>query len=346
MRLLNNKVYTKDLDYVLAQHDFSPLNGKSVLVTGATGLIGSAIVDLLLRYSEYQENDIRIYIAARSAEKVEERFGMCDYLQYMPYDALKPVNFDFHTDFIIHAASNASPDAYMKDPVGTMMSNFLGLDNLLRYGLQCKAEKTVYISSSEVYGRKDSAGAYSEMDYGFVDLLNARSSYPMGKRASETLCASYAAQYGSSFSIARPGHVYGPTATTRDKRVSSAFAYLSAKGQDITMKSEGTQLRSYCYCVDCASAVLQILLYGRNGEAYNISNSSSVITIRRMAEILADAGNVQLLFELPSAAEKAAFNPMDNSSLTSDKLESIGWKGLFTAEEGLSHTVNILKSFL
>ena len=112
------------------------------------------------------------------------------------------------------------------------------------------------------------------------------------------------------------------------------------------MKSAGTQLRSYCYCVDCASAILQILLYGRNGEAYNISNSSSVITIRRMAEILADAGNVQLLFEIPSAAEKAAFNPMDNSSLTSEKLESLGWKGLFTAEEGLSHTVNILKSFL
>ena len=146
--------------------------------------------------------------------------------------------------------------------------------------------------------------------------------------------------------IVRPGHIYGPTATESDNRVSSAWAYDVARGKDIVMKSDGTQIRSYCHCLDSASAILKVLLKGENRHAYNISNPDSVINIRQMAELLAKSAGVQLKMELPTEEEKKGFNPMSNSSLDSTELLALGWKGLFSAEQGFSHTVEILKEII
>ena len=157
------------------------------------------------------------------------------------------------------------------------------------------------------------------------------------------MCASYQSEYGVQFNVVRLGHIYGPSATKSDKRVSSDFAYKAAVGENLTMKSEGKQIRSYCYSLDCASAILSVLIDGNAGEAYNISNPNSIINIRQMAEVLSAAGGVDLILDIPTQSEAAAFNPMDNSSLDSTKLEGLGWEGVFTAEEGLSHTVRILK---
>ena len=176
-----------------------------------------------------------------------------------------------------------------------------------------------------------------------MDILAVRSAYPMGKRAAETLCVGYASQYGVDVSIVRPGHIYGPTAQNSDNRVSSAFARQAAKGENIVMKSAGTQMRSYCHCIDCATATLAVLTRGQSGQAYNISNKNSIITIRQMAEMIARHASVELIMDLPSDAEKAAFNPMDNSSLNSEKLESLGWQGQFDAETGFDHTIRTLK---
>ncbi len=143
--------------------------------------------------------------------------------------------------------------------------------------------------------------------------------------------------------IVRPGHIYGPTASEKDIRVSSAWAYAAANGQDIVMKSDGAQIRSYCYCLDCASAILKVLIDGENLKAYNISNSDSVISIREMAELLAKASGVKLKMELPTETEKKRFNPMNNSSLDSTELYRLGWRGLFDAERGFSHTIKIIK---
>ena len=143
--------------------------------------------------------------------------------------------------------------------------------------------------------------------------------------------------------IVRPGHIYGPTANESDNRVSSMWPFAVAKGEDIIMKSEGLQIRSYCYCLDCASAIITVLLRGRSATAYNISNPDSIISIRELAEQLAESADVNLRIELPTKEERKSFNPMSNSSLDSTELIKIGWKGLFDAKKGLSHTVSILK---
>jgi nucleoside-diphosphate-sugar epimerase len=231
----------------------------------------------------------------------------------------------------------------IKEPVETMLSNFLGMKYLLDYAKQVGAKRILYISSSEVYGKKENSEPFREDEYGAIDLLNPRNSYSIGKRAAETLCASYAAEYEIESVIVRPGHIYGPTASPQDNRVSSAWAYAAARGEDIVMKSDGAQLRSYCYCLDCAAAMLKVLLRGENVHAYNISNPESIITIRQMGEILAKAGQVKLIREEAGEEEKKGFNPMSNSSLESKNLQGLGWQGLFDAETGLRHTVTILR---
>ena len=348
MSIYNSKQWFDDLDLVLSTiPELSEFEGHSILITGAGGLICSAVADLLFRYHETNGSTFPIYLGARSEEKIRSRFGPYAsqrYFHFLPYDAETELNnFPPDLNYIIHGASNASPDRIVKEPVETMASNFNGLKNLLDYSRTQHARRLLYISSSEVYGRKENNSPYQENEYGYIDLLNPRNSYSVGKRAAETLCASYAAEYGVDSVIVRPGHIYGPTAGQHDRRVSSTWAYDAAAGRDIVMKSDGAQLRSYCHCLDCASAILKVLLTGKSGHAYNISNPDSVISIRQMAEILSAEADVPLRMEFPSEAERKAFNPMSNSSLESSCLQKLGWRGCFDAETGFAHTVQILR---
>ena len=348
MNICDCKQWLADLDETAAQlPELETLAGKSVLVTGCTGLICSAVVDVLVRWNETHEGKIVILAAGRDESKVKSRFPACgrnDWFLFVPYDATAAaLALELPCDYIIHGASNASPNKIVREPVETMLSNFVGLKALLDYAREKGARRVLYISSSEVYGKKDGNKPFRTDEYGYIDLLKARNSYSVGKRAAETLCASYADEYGVESVIVRPGHIYGPTAAESDNRVSSAWAYAVARGEDIVMKSDGAQIRSYCYCLDSASAILKVLLCGENVHAYNISNPDSIITIRQMAEILAEAAGVELRMELPTEAEKKGFNPMSNSSLDSGELLALGWKGIFTAERGFSHTVAVIR---
>ena len=348
MNIYNSALWRADLDETIAAlPELEELSGKAVLITGCTGLIGSALTDSLIRWNETHNGKIRVFAAGRDTRKVETRFqpyAYADWFRAVPYDASAADNaFDFSCNYIVHAASNAYPGMIVKEPVETMLSNFLGLKCLLDYARVHHVKRVLYVSSSEVYGQKESSQPYRETDYGYVELLNPRSSYPMGKRAAETLCAAYAAEYGTDSVIVRPGHIYGPTASPLDNRVSSAWAYAAAREEDIVMKSDGAQIRSYCYCLDCASAMLTVLLRGETVRAYNISNPDSIITIRQMAELLTKAAGVALRMEAPTEAERKGFNPMSNSSLDSESLLKLGWKGIFNAERGFAHTVEILR---
>lgn len=351
MTIYYDKQWEEDLDLVIDNlPDLSLLEGKSVMITGAAGLICSSIVDIIFRYNDTHQCPIHIYAAGRWIEEMEIRFGDLihrDDFTFVVYDASKTDNeLSVACDYIIHGASNAFPGLIVKEPVETMLSNFTGMKYLLDFAKEQGTRRVLYISSSEVYGRKDTEDPFMEDQYGFIDLLNPRNSYSVGKRAAETLCASYAAEYGVESVIVRPGHIYGPTASPHDNRVSSAWAYDAASGRDIVMKSDGAQIRSYCYCLDCASAILKVLISGDNMHAYNISNPASIISIKEMAQILADKGHVNLVMETASEEEKKGFNPMSNSSLNSDGLLSLGWKGLFDAETGFSHTVSILRRIM
>lgn len=349
--LYDSELWIEDIDKVIKViPELDTMTRKSVMITGAAGLVCSSIVDILFRYNDTHEEKIQILAAGRWLEEMQVRFheliNRPDF-HFVEYDASKTDNvIGVHADYIIHGASNAAPAMIVKEPVETMLSNFLGIKYLLDYAKEQDTKRLLYISSSEVYGEKEGNEPYREGQYGFIDLLKPRNSYSVGKRAAETLCASYANEYGVECLIVRPGHIYGPTASPHDNRVSSAWAYSVARGEDIVMKSDGAQIRSYCYCLDCASAMLKVLLSGENGHAYNISNPDSIISIKEMAQILAKSAGVELRMELPTDEERKGFNPMSNSSLESTSLLELGWSGCFDAETGFSHTVAILKEIV
>ncbi len=322
------------------------LKNTKILITGAGGLICSALVDYFMQLNKKYGFHIDVYAAGRYREKLEKRFEYWineSTFHFFQYDAIEPLNTELSFDYVIHGASNANPGIYLVQPVETMLANFIGMNNLLDHVKKTGKGRVLYISSSEVYGKKTTREAYDETDYNFVDILNPRACYPSSKRAAETLCASYHKEYGLDYVIVRPGHIYGPTMTDSDNRASSQFPRDVKAGKDIVMKSAGTQLRSYCYVLDCVSGIVAVLLKGKSGEAYNISNRESVVTIREMAEAFAKTAGQRVVFEISTSEENASFNLMDNSSLTGEKLEALGWKGKFDLWKGVQRTLDSIE---
>lgn len=341
-----SKAYWGDLERTLAANDQEPLRGKSVLVTGATGLIGTAVLDLLIWLNEREGYGMRLLAASRSAEAVRERFAPYsgrDYFGATAYDALEPVRIGEGADYVVCAAGNSHPESIGREPVETMLANLRGAYNLLEYARERQCGRFLFVSSSEAYGRKGDDRPYGEGDYGYVDLLNPRACYPSAKRAAETLCAAYRAEYGIDFVIVRPGHVYGPTQTDGDSRASAQFLRAAARGEAVVLKSAGMQMRSYCHCLDCASAILAVLARGEAGEAYNISNPDSVVRIADFARACASAAGVALRGGEPTEEERARYNMMENSALDSAKLARLGWKGVWDAESGIMESIRILR---
>lgn len=322
------------------------LKKSTLLITGATGMICSTIVEMLLDANINDDANIKLIIAGRSKERVEKRFS--NYMEgkdfrFVEFDSLKPLQFDEYVDYIIHGASNANPGVYAVKPVETLIGNLNGTNSLLELAKSVKAKRMLYISSSEVYGRKEETSPFREDDYCFVDILNPRACYPSSKRAAETLCASYIDEYSVDCVIVRPGHIYGPQITEADNRATAQFTRNVLKGENIVLKSAGQQLRSYCYTEDCATAILTVLAKGNCGQAYNISNKNSIVSIRQIAEAFADYAGAKVVFENPTDFEAKGNNLMDNSSLDAAKLEGLGWKAKYSLEEGVKKTIDLMK---
>ena len=340
--LLDNLAYRAALGLVAESAPDLSIFKRGILVTGASGLVGSAVVDLLLYMRGIGAFGGRVIAAGRSVTRLMERFGDKDGLSFAEYgDVIDGKLSDFVDGFVL-AASPASPNLFLTDPDAVVKANTRDVEKILS-SIKRSAARVVYVSSSEVYGDAVAPeGGHVEDAFGEIDTSDVRSCYAVSKRKAEEICGHFAHD-GLDITIVRPGHIYGPSALPSDRRVSSAWAYSAARGEDIVMKSDGRQLRSYTHCLDCASAILTVLAKGTCGEAYNISNRSSVITIRRLAEILSEKAGVALRLEVPTTGERAAFNPMANSSLNASKLESLGWRGTLDADAGLENTIKVLR---
>ncbi len=318
------------------------LKGSRVLITGATGLIGSCLADALLLLNADRGMEIEIYAAGRSEVGMRARFGATmdePRFHFVPYDAVKPPVFDFEADYVVHAATSAHPLAYATDPVGVMQANIVGAMNLLEALRGWGRGRFLLLSTGETYGENPVfPEGFSETDTGYIDTMRPRSCYPEGKRAAETLCACYAAQYGVDAVVARLCHVYGPTFTPSNSRADAQFLRNALNGRDIVMKSAGSQVRSWCYVADAVCALLTLLLRGEAGQAYNVANRQSVASIREYAQTLADISGVQLVFELPPEVEKAGYTQVSRAVLNPAKLEGLGWRPRFGLREGLEES--------
>jgi len=314
------------------------LSSRRILVTGSTGLIGGCLVDALMLNPN---RNYQLFASGRNKQRALDRFKEyveCDDFHFLEYDVLYPLNCDVDFDYIIHAASYASPNAFVQNPVEVMKSNIIGVSNLIEFGLAHQMKRFLYISTGEIYGEGDGR-VFDEEYSGYVNCLIPRSCYPSSKRAAETLCVSYAAEYGADVVIARPCHVYGPNFSEKDNRVYAQFIRNILNDSDIIMKSTGEQFRSWCYVVDCVSALLYVLLKGEKGQAYNIADSQSVISIKELAETIAEIGNKSVIMEVPSVSESLGYNVVTKSVFLTEKLEALGWSVEGTMKEKLEKTL-------
>lgn len=344
--LIYTDEYWNDVEKVIkCIPNIEKLRERTILVTGATGMIGSAVVEILLYMNRIYNFHIKIFLAGRNRSRIIKRFQPFvneDAFYFIYYNATTG-NLDsdlLNPDFIIHGASPADPYSFSTKPVETMVANLNGLASLLDILKNNQNGRLLYLSSSEVYGKSSLNQSFSEGDYGYVDILNFRACYPSAKRAAETLCSSYKKEYGVDFVVARPGHIYGPSIKEKDSRVSAEFTRCAVNHRPLVLKSSGLQLRSYCYTLDCGSAILSILLNGYSGNAYNISNKDSIVTIRDLAEFFSLAAHVPIIYQASSEEERSTFNMMDNSSLNSNKLENLGWKPCFDIRQGINATLS------
>ncbi len=345
--MIYSKEYWNDVSLVIRNiPNKDCLRGKTVFMTGGTGLIGSTVVDILCYLNKEMDMNINVCLGVRDESKARARFNVKndhDNIKFIFFDATKENVINVEADYIIYAAGGANPTAYSLRPVETILSNLVGLNSILYQYSHKSIGRLLYISSSEVYGKKNNRRPYEENEYGYVDILNSRSCYPLAKRLAENLCISYYKEYGVNIVIARPGHIYGPNIMDGDDRASAQFSRNAIAKSSIILKSNGEQIRSYCYSLDCASAILAILINGNVCEAYNISNPDSIISIRTLANEFSQQAGTNLVFENPTDSERCGYNLMNNSSLDSGKLEKLGWRGMFDLTTGVGRTIKFLK---
>lgn len=345
MNLYDNDLYLEDIEYVCGLNlPWEKLQGKSVLLSGATGLVGSFLVDVLLS----KGIDCTVYALGRSEEKARARFSKWEndpHYIFIPYDINKPLNRpDLGTiDYVLHMASNTHPMQYSTDPIGTITTNIIGVQNMLEFAVEHHATRFVFTSSNEIYGENRGDVEMFDEDYcGYINSNTMRAGYPESKRCGEALCQAYKAQKGLDVVIPRPTRSYGPTMLMSDTKAISQFIRKGIAGEDIVLKSAGTQYYSYTYMADAVSGLLYVLLKGENGEAYNIADERSDIMLKDLAATIACIAGKKVVFEIPDAVEAAGYSTATKARLDGSKLKDLGWSAKYDIQSGMERTILIL----
>ena len=341
----NNPQYQEDLNYIISSIDAEPLREKSILVTGATGLIGTLIIDSLFALNT-KGFDIRIYALGRSKERASDRLGLYyndSRFFFLEQDIQHPLPVELNVDYIIHGASNAHPMAYSQDPIGTIMTNIKGIENVLNKALMCKAG-VLFMSTVEIYGNARGEEIFTENYTGNLNLSNARSCYPESKRLCEAMCQSYIAQRNSNIKIVRLSRVFGPTMTEADSKASAQFLKKAKAGENIVLKSDGMQFFSYTYAADAVAAILYVLVKGEIGVPYNVSAEGCNVHLRDFAEICAKVAGRKVIYRQPIEIESNGFSKATNAILDNKLLQALGWKPHYDMIDAVERTINILQS--
>lgn len=324
-------VLAEDFEAV-AQSDlpWEAFKGRSFVVTGATGLVGSLLVRALLYCDRVHGLGTKVYALVRSVEKAKQIFGETNAPEYLVADLAKDeIAGDFACDYVIHAAAVTTSKLMVSDPVGTIRTAIDGTEKLLKLAVEKKAQTFVYISSMEVYGQPKTDGKTAEKDLGYIDISTVRSCYPEGKRMCECLCNAYAAQYGLNVKSARLAQTFGAGILPTENRVFAQFARSAVNGENIVLHTTGESEGNYVYTADAIRAILMLLVKGESGEAYNIANEQSHTTIRSMAELVAEqiaGGAIRVVLDIPQDASSLGYAPPVKMWLDASKMRALGWE--------------------
>lgn len=341
-----NKVLKEDLEAIIGENiPWEKLKRRTVLITGASGMIGIYMLQVLTLLNDRYDYNIRVIAMLRNAKKLPKEVREREDVEIIVHDVTERLEFLGDVHYVIHAASPASPLIMQNQPVETIAANTLGTFNTLRLAKEKKAEGYLFISSREVYGQPDEGQEFFYEDtYGFVDQLNPRSCYSEGKKAAETMCVCYHDEYGLNVKLARLAHTYGPGMSIYDGRVQADFLKNVYHNEDIVLKSEGTAVRSYTYIGDAVAGLYRILLDSED-MVYNIGNEDGKVSIRELAEIMVDIypeRGLKLVFDIPEGGTKGTA-PYTLGILSSRKLRKIGWSPRYSVKQGFKRTLEYLE---
>ncbi len=346
-------VYREDLDGIIADKniEWKKLDGKTVLVTGATGLIGSNVVNALLYYGEESDNPPRVVALVRNQEKArhiyEKQLATCgSRISFIVGDIRESKKYEGNIDYIVHAASETASVNFIKRPVETIQTAFLGTQNMLELAREKRVRAFLYLSSMEAYGFPATEQLLTEDAPAYFSSSAIRSSYPEGKRVSEMLTAAYVSEYGVPACSVRLAQTFGPGISRDDGRVFADFALKAIRGKDIVLVTPGNSARMYLYTADAVRAILTVLLKGKPGECYNAANEvtyCSIIEMARMVAAVFSRGKSDVRFSVDADAARK-YSPVHNLKLDTTKLKSLGWKASVDLEQMYSRMIEAMEA--
>lgn len=336
MELKYDDILRADLEYASTVDfiDWYQFKHSKFFITGGTGLIGQTLVRVLLYANSRYELDLSLTLLVRNVSKVKNIFGDYSRIQYIEgciEDIPQaPVNFDY----VIHAASPTASRYFSEKPVETLETSALGIVSLFNFIKNMDIKSFVYLSSMEVYGTPCDDVKITENHHAVINLSTSRDSYPVGKCFCESLCVSYAAEYGIPTRILRLTQTFGPGVKYDDQRVFAEFARCVIESRDIILATKGETRRNYLYTIDAVTAILAILIKGENGNAYNAANETTYCSIKDMAELVAsDSGNKISVKIDETTGKNRGFAPVLHMNLDTSKLKALGWRPNYSLEE-------------
>ncbi len=349
MELYECKEYLEDIQTVIELPlDWEQFRNRSVMISGATGMIGRFLIDVLMALNRERNLSCGIYALGRSEKKASERFSKywtAPEFHFCECSISEKVECPAESmDYVFHFASNTHPRAYALDPIGTITANIMGTYHLLEYAVSHHARRFLFASSVEIYGQnRGDAEAFTESYCGYIDSNTLRAGYPESKRAGEALCQAYIKQKGLDIVIPRLSRTYGPTLLATDTKALTQFLQDGVNGRDIVLKSAGTQFFSYNYVADTVSGILWCLLFGESGEAYNVADEGSNITLRDLAQLIAAESGTKVVFELPDEVERQGFSTATRAIMDSAKLRQTGWRAQYDMKTGVARTLRMMR---
>ncbi len=341
--LRNLKAYKREISQICDENlPWQDLRGKTILITGATGLIGTYLSDVFIQRSMIYGDNLTLILVSRNNDRARRIFGNEPNVILVSTDISKGLDIRTKVDYIIHAASDADPVSFSTDPIGVVLTNFMGTLNLLNSIKDKNDIRFVFLSTGEVYG--DSDKIKRESDFGSLDPNSVRSCYPESKRGAENLLACFKYMCELDYVIIRLCHIFGATFKKEDSRAYAQFLRNAIDSKDIILKSSGEQMRSMCYVSDAVSGILYAMFIGESGEAYNLANRDCITSIRKLAALVASEGNVKVIKRPSTEQERLGFSKNKYSVLDASKLESLGWKPKVNLQDGIKRCVYLLKS--
>ncbi|SPS11098.1 dTDP-glucose 4,6-dehydratase [Lactococcus lactis] len=345
MITFENKIIQEDLKEIVSSSyiNFEKLRGKTVLITGVSGMLATYLAYTIYYLDVHENFQTKIIGTARNMEKANAKFQSLsnEYFELIQHDVTQAFDYEKDIDYIVHAASNASPKFISADPVGIIKANTLGTMNLLELARTKGIQNFLFLSTREIYG-KSIKNLLTEQDYGGFDILSPRACYPESKRMAETLLESYFVQYEIPYTVARIAHSYGPgMEINNDGRIMSDLISNVVNHEDIILKSEGTAERAFCYISDATTALLTVLLNGDSGQAYNVANEDEPIQIRDLAQKLVSLlpdEKLKVKFDIPTS-QSTAYSTDGRTVMDMSKIEKMGWNRLVGLDLGLKKTI-------